>query len=88
MTSAWREMYLQYMVWKQTDHATISNEYCKYFANVGSTQAAKVPDTAKEYMSTINTGDSLFLKPTYPNGIVKAIMLFYFKRDGLQVLVA
>ena len=66
------------------DPTNIANDLCKYFSNVGSTQAAKIQasnKTTKDNMSTIIIGNSIFLTPTDPHEIMETITSFKTKQS-------
>lgn len=58
-----------------TDPIQISNEFCKYFTNIGSHYASAIPDPVKHFSEHMKNrvNSSVFLAPTDPNEILKII---------------
>ncbi len=58
-----------------TDPKRISNEFCKYFSDVGNQFAAKIPKPSKQFDKHLlqRNNNSLFMYPSSPDEIQKII---------------
>lgn len=76
------------------DKNKISNEFCKYFSNVGSTFASKIPPSKKSfkaYLGNYAINKTMFIQPTDTSEIAKIISSLKSKsssgHDGINSII-